>query len=163
MAALQVRTWADHLEPIGYGTAIPVRSSDSMNREYPLNTGDPAYSYWWTAEDGSLFFYPFGRATGIYDASSYTPQGYHFMWVNDYPDPAVVFPFVSDFVFGLFYMDDKDMNEMVGQTVNTNVDNLVITADAQMAPPFYGTGQVIPPFPFSFGLITSVGKLAEVT
>lgn len=160
--SLSVRTWADHLEPIGYGGAIPVRSTDSMNREYPLEPAGTGYSYWWTAGDGSLFFYPTGRATGIYDGSSYTPQVYHYMWVGDYPDPSV-FPFVSDFVFGLFYMDDKDMNEMVGQTVNTNVDNLVITADAQMAPPLYGTGQIIPPLPFSFGLITSVGKLSAVT
>lgn len=163
MAAMQVRTWADHLEPIGYGNAIPVRSSDSMNREYPLEPAETGYSYWWTAEDGSLFFYPFGRATGLYNGASYAPQLYHYMWANDYPDPSVP-PYTTQLVFGLVYMDDQDMSQMIGEVVDTNADNLTIDATAQMSFSFTGgPGQVIPPFPFSFGLIQSVGKLAPVT
>lgn len=163
MAALQVRTWADHLEPIGYGAAIPVRSSDSMNREYPLQAGGTGYSYWWTASDGSMFFYPFGRATGIYDAASYTSQLYHYIWVNDYPDPSVP-PYIYDFVFGLVHMDDGDMNQMIGQVVVTTGDNLTIASAAQMSFSFTGgPGQVIPPLPFNFGSIVSVGKLTAVT
>jgi len=158
MAALQVRTWADHLEPIGYGAAIPVRSADSMSREYPLNEDEDPYSYWWTAEDGSLFFYPFGRATGLYDAASYMPQAYHFMYVGDYPDPSVP-PYTSQYVFGLTYMGDDDFSEMLGENVITNGDDIVIAAEAQLDP----SAEDGQPIDFTFGIIETVGKLTPVT
>ena len=158
MAALKVRTWADHLEPIGYGSAIPIRSSDSMNREYPKEPSGTGYSYWWTATDESLFFYPFGRATGFYDGASYTPQVYHYMWINDYPDPSVP-PYTTQLVFALFYMDDRDMGQMVGETVTTSGTSIIIDPSAQLAPPGAG-GQPIAP---TVGLIATVGKLAAVT
>jgi hypothetical protein len=160
MAAMQVRTWADHLEPIGYGLAIPVRSTDSMNREYPLEPPGTGYSYWWTAEDGSFFFYPFGRASGFYDGASYTPQAYHFMWTLDYPDPSVP-PYTTQRVFALFYMDDQDMSQMIGETVTTTGTPVIIAASAQLAPgPGIPGGQ---PIASTVGLITSVGKLTAVT
>ena len=155
-----VRTWADHLEPIGYGAAIPVRSADSMNRVYPLEPGGTGYSYWWTASDGSMFFYPFGRATGLYNGSSYTPQSYHFMWINDYPDPLDP-PYTTQLVFALFYMDDGDMSQMVGETVTTTGTSIIIDPSAQLAPgPGVPGGQ---PIASTVGLISTVGKLTAVT
>lgn len=156
MAALQVRTWADHLEPIGYAAAIPVISPDSMNRVYPLEPGGTGYSYWWTSTDGSLFFFPTGRATGFYDSASYTPQAYHYIWAYDYPDPSVP-PYTTQLVFGLTYMGDDDFAQMLGQTVTTSGTGLTIASTAQM---FAEDGQ---PIPSTFGLVASVGNLSAVT
>ena len=153
-----VKTWADHLEPIGYGAAIPVRSSDSMNREYPLEPGGTGYSYWWTASDGSMFFYPFGRASGIYDPSSYMAQAYHYLYVGDYPDPSVP-PYTTQLVFGLTYMDDGDFSQMLGETVNTSGTGITIASTAQLDP----SAQSGQPIALTFGAITSVGKLTAVT
>jgi hypothetical protein len=159
MAALMVRTWADHLEPIGYGAAIPVRSSDSMSREYPLDPyEDPPFPNWWTATDGSLFFYPFGRALGVYDAASYMPQAYHFLFVGDYPDPSVP-PYSSQYVFGMTYMADGDFAELLGEDVVTNGDDITIAAEAQLDP----SAEDGQPIAFTFGIIETIGKLTPVT
>ena len=156
MAALKVRTWADHLEPIGYGAAIPVRSTDSMSRTYPLEPSGTGYSYWWTATDGSMFFYPFGRATGLYDGASYTPQAYHYIWVNDYPDPSVP-PYTTQLVFGLTYMGDADFAQLEGEIVTTTGTNITIEPEAQM---FAEDGQ---PIDFTFGLVVTVGNLVPIS
>lgn len=158
MAPTMVRTWADHLEPIGYGAAIPVRSTDSMNRVYPLEPSGTGYSYWWTSTEGSMFFYPFGRASGIYDPAGYIPQAYHFMYVGDYPDPSVP-PYTTQLVFGLIYMDDRDFAEMLGENVTTSGTGITIASTAQLDP----SAEDGQPISFTFGLIATVGKLSAVT
>jgi hypothetical protein len=162
-----VRTWADHLEPIsalnGYGeiigraNAFDPDSFNTMTREY-VNTELPEPPSppvtWFTAEDGSLFFYPFGRAVGLIDpADPGTPSRYggHQIWIGEVDvDPSGTLN-----VLRLVYFDDPDLSQMVGETLQTMGGNVVIEEEAG-APP----GQ---PVDYELYWPTECGKLSPVT
>lgn len=165
-----VRTWADHLAPIdatGYGSAeiigrwdffVP-SSQNLMTKEYVNTEGKPVT--WFTAEDGSLFFYPFGRVTGLYLNLGNGPNDYlmHQMFIGDYPDGTEPFP-IERFVFGFVYLIDSDFSEMIGQTVACENAGFEITEEGRIGAGEYG--QLLTPPEEGFGDILSCGKLAPV-
>lgn len=175
--SIAVRTWGDHLEPIsavnGLGEIIGRHdlyipgSENSMTREY-VNTewpepGPNPTVTWFTAEDGSMFFNPFGRATGFRLPLSTDILDFagHAMWLGerDYFEPPDPMP-IPRYVFGFTYMDDPDFVELEGETLTTAGLSFQITDQGRIGGG--EQGQLLDPGE-DYYWPTACGKLAPVT
>jgi hypothetical protein len=163
-----VRTWADHLAPIDatpYGSAEIIGrwdffvpgSQNLMTKEYVNTEGKPVT--WFTAEDGSLFFYPFGRVTGFYLNLGDGPFDYlmHQMFLGDRPNTSPG----TEFIFGFVYLIDSDFSEMIGQNVTCENAGFTITEEGRLDAG--SGGQLLTPPEEGYGDIVSCQKLAPVT